>query len=53
MNSAKEMIFNILGQKLDDKEVLDLFGGVGNFGIEAISRGAKHAYIYDISSKMI
>jgi 16S rRNA (guanine966-N2)-methyltransferase len=38
---VKESIFNILGQKVVDKVVLDLFAGTGNLGIEALSRGAK------------
>jgi len=45
---TKESIFNIIVHsnklKLDIKKsfVLDLFSGVGSFGIECISRGAKH-----------
>jgi 16S rRNA (guanine966-N2)-methyltransferase len=37
---VKESIFNILGQEVDGKYVLDLFAGTGNLGIEALSRGA-------------
>ena len=45
---TKESIFNIILHsnklKIDIKNsfVLDLFSGVGSFGIECISRGAKH-----------
>ena len=45
---TKESIFNIIVHsnklKVDIKNsfVLDLFSGVGSFGIECISRGAKH-----------
>jgi 16S rRNA (guanine966-N2)-methyltransferase len=45
---TKESIFNIIVHsnklKIDIKNsfVLDLFSGVGSFGIECISRGAKH-----------
>jgi len=35
-------IFNIIGDKIIDTEVLDIFAGSGALGIEAISRGAKH-----------
>ena len=37
---VKESIFNILGEWVDGKHVLDLFAGTGNLGIEALSRGA-------------
>ncbi len=37
---VKESIFNILGEEIDGKHVLDLFAGTGNLGIEALSRGA-------------
>jgi 16S rRNA (guanine(966)-N(2))-methyltransferase RsmD len=40
---VKESIFNILGEKVEGKVVLDLFAGTGNLGIEALSRGAKKA----------
>jgi 16S rRNA (guanine966-N2)-methyltransferase len=41
---AKEAIFNMLRGLggLDDAEVLDLFAGSGSFGIECLSRGARH-----------
>ncbi len=44
---TKESIFNILAHSrkfkvnLIDSKVLDLFSGVGSFGIECLSRGAK------------
>jgi 16S rRNA (guanine(966)-N(2))-methyltransferase RsmD len=40
---VKESIFNILGEEVKGKLVLDLFAGTGNLGIEALSRGAKKA----------
>ncbi len=40
---VKESIFNILGNEVEGKVVLDLFAGTGNLGIEALSRGAKKA----------
>ena len=45
---AKESIFNILMHsnkfttRLKDSNVLDLFSGVGSFGLECISRGSKN-----------
>jgi len=39
---VKESLFNILGNVLlEDADVLDLFSGTGNLGIESLSRGAK------------
>ena len=37
---VREAIFNILGERLSDARVLDLFAGTGALGIEALSRGA-------------
>ena len=45
---TKESIFNILSHsnkfkvKLENSIVLDLFSGVGSFGLECLSRGARH-----------
>jgi len=38
---VKKSIFDILGC-LDNKKVLDLYSGVGSFGVESLSRGAIH-----------
>ncbi len=44
---TKESIFNILNHSnkfkinLESSNILDLFSGVGSFGIECLSRGAK------------
>ena len=39
---TKEALFSILGHWIIDARVLDLFGGTGAVGIEALSRGAAH-----------
>jgi 16S rRNA (guanine(966)-N(2))-methyltransferase RsmD len=39
---VKEAVFAMLGE-VDDASVLDLFAGTGALGIEALSRGARHA----------
>ena len=45
---TKESIFNIIKHSnkfkvsIENSAVLDLFSGVGSFGLECISRGAKH-----------
>ena len=44
---VRESIFNIIEHskifnlKIKDSDVLDLFSGIGSFGLESISRGAK------------
>jgi len=44
----KESIFNILSFRIPGSEILDLFAGTGNMGLEAISRGAKSAVFVDL-----
>jgi 16S rRNA (guanine966-N2)-methyltransferase len=39
---TKEALFSILGHWIIEARVLDLFGGTGAVGIEALSRGAAH-----------
>jgi 16S rRNA (guanine(966)-N(2))-methyltransferase RsmD len=40
---VKTALFDILADRVVDATFLDLFGGVGGVGIEALSRGAAHA----------
>lgn len=47
---VKESLFNILGQKVLDRKVLDLFAGTGNLGLEALSRGASHGVLVDCAT---
>ena len=44
---VKEAMFSILQFELPGAKVLDLFGGTGQLGIEAVSRGAKSAVFVD------
>lgn len=44
---VKEAMFSILQFELPGAKVLDLFGGTGQLGIEALSRGAKEAVFVD------
>jgi 16S rRNA (guanine(966)-N(2))-methyltransferase RsmD len=48
---VKEALFSIIHFDLPAARVLDLFGGTGQLGIEAISRGAKEAVFVDQSEK--
>jgi len=40
---VKETLFGILGERVVEARVLDLYAGSGALGIEALSRGAVHA----------
>ena len=60
LSRARQSLFDILesskidnrniGEFFKDKVVLDCFAGSGAVGIEALSRGAKHAYFVDINN---
>jgi len=50
---VKEALFNILGHDIVGQSILDLFGGTGAVGIEALSRGAEHAVLLDINYRAI
>lgn len=44
---VKEALFSIIQFELPGARVLDLFGGTGQLGIEALSRGASNAVFVD------
>ena len=44
---VKEALFSIIQFEIPGARVLDLFGGTGQLGIEALSRGAKDAVFVD------
>ena len=54
---VKENIFNIINHsklidvELDNANILDLYSGVGSFGIECISRGAKKVTFIENNEK--
>ena len=56
---TKESIFNIiehsnlLNINLDNSKVLDLFSGVGSFGLECISRGAESVTFFENYSEVL
>ena len=50
-DKVKESIFSIIQFDLPGTAVLDLFGGTGQLGIEALSRGAKSAVFVDAWDK--
>ena len=45
----REAVFNMLGDRVVNAEVLDLFAGTGALAIEALSRGARRAVLVDCS----
>ncbi|MCP4167814.1 MAG: 16S rRNA (guanine(966)-N(2))-methyltransferase RsmD [Chloroflexi bacterium] len=50
---AKEALFSILESSIVDARVLDLFGGTGAVGIEALSRGAAEAVFVERASAAV
>jgi len=47
LDRVKEALFSILEPYMHNANVLDLFSGTGNLGLESISRGAKFAWLND------
>ena len=52
-DAVKEAIFNICQFDVEGRRVLDLFGGTGQLGIEAKSRGAAQVDIVDCATDSI
>ena len=52
-DQVKEAVFNILQFDLEGRRILDLFGGTGQLGIEALSRGAREAGFVDSSRSSV
>jgi 16S rRNA (guanine(966)-N(2))-methyltransferase RsmD len=52
-DKVRQALFNIIGADIEDAEILDLFGGTGSVGIEALSRGAAFAYFIDLNRQPI
>jgi 16S rRNA (guanine966-N2)-methyltransferase len=50
---VKEALFNILGPDIPESTWLDLFGGTGSVGIEALSRGAHYVRFIDLNRPAI
>ncbi|MBQ9085904.1 MAG: 16S rRNA (guanine(966)-N(2))-methyltransferase RsmD [Clostridia bacterium] len=44
---VKEAVFSMLQFDIEGREVLDLFAGSGQMGLEALSRGAAHSVFVD------
>jgi 16S rRNA (guanine966-N2)-methyltransferase len=50
---ARETLFNVLAPRIEGALFLDAFGGSGAVGIEALSRGARHAVFVERSTRVV
>ncbi len=50
---AREALFGKLHAWIPERRVLDLFGGTGSVGLEALSRGARHATFVDRGARAV
>jgi 16S rRNA (guanine966-N2)-methyltransferase len=46
---VRESLFGRLGERLEGASVLDCFAGGGTMGLEALSRGARHAVFIELA----
>lgn len=53
LDRVKTSLFDIIREKIQGKKFLDLFGGSGSVGIEALSQGAAHCTFLDIEPSAI
>ncbi len=50
---VKQALFNIVQFQIEGRNVLDLFAGSGQLGLEAASRGARQAVLVDAAQKSV
>src|SRR4051794_5222269 len=50
---VRESVFNILGEAVVDRVVVDLFAGTGALGLEALSRGAARAVFVELNRENV
>ena len=48
---VKEALFSMIQFEIEGRRVLDLFGGSGQLGLEALSRGAQHCVFIDAADR--
>ncbi len=53
MDRVRTALFDILSWRVEDARFLDLFGGTGSVGIEALSRGAAAATFVELDAGMM
>ena len=49
--AVRESLFSILGNAVPGRPFIDLYAGSGVVGFEAVSRGAKHAWLVERNGK--
>ena len=50
---VKEALFSIIGDAVIGATFVDFFSGTGNIGIEAVSRGASHAFFIERNPRVV
>lgn len=50
---VREALFDILGARVQDAELLDLYAGTGAVGLEALSRGARRVVFVEIAGRAV
>jgi len=50
-SKVRESIFNIIGERIEEAQFIDLYAGTGAVGIEALSRGAEKAFFVEADRK--
>jgi len=50
---VREALFDILGARVGDAEVLDLYAGTGIVGLEALSRGARRVVFVEVAGRAV
>ena len=53
LDRVKTALFDILRPEIEGISVLDLFGGAGSVGIEALSQGAAHCTFLDLGNAAV
>jgi 16S rRNA (guanine966-N2)-methyltransferase len=53
LDRVKTALFDILRPRITGWRALDLFGGAGSVGIEALSQGAEHCIFLDLSAAAV
>lgn len=53
MDRVKTALFDVLRPRLEGMHVLDLFGGSGSVGIEALSQGAERCTFLDLGDRAV